>query len=234
METITVNGLTMTVAQDQLGSAVASAQAMVGTAAKNRKNGHLRSRYADLESVIAAVKPALAANGLACPMMPITEPGRAGIRWVLMHKSGQWMSGECWHDRGNAKGLTPAQADGVCHSYARRYALSALFLVATGDDVDGDIQPGTASPPARQAKPGRAAGTGRRIDRRKTHPDAWSGFIKALAEHEIPLETLDAWLVKNGRPRSWEVPDDAFSKMCNWAISPAGRKAILGGNDGNE
>ena len=47
-----------------LGAALAKAQGEFGAVTKNAKNPHLRNRYADLESVMAAVSPALAANGL--------------------------------------------------------------------------------------------------------------------------------------------------------------------------
>lgn len=231
MTTIQLGGLTLSGPQDQLAPALAKAQAEVAVAVKNSRNPHLRNRYADLEAVIAVVRPAMAAHGLACPMAPITDGDQAGVRWLLMHRSGQWMSGECWHKRGSSKGLTPAQADGVCHSYARRYALSALFLVATGDDSDGAVQTSNAKPPARSATPGRAKGTGKRIDRRETHPQAWRQFMDALADAGLSPEALDAWLKKNDRPPAHQIPDEGWSKMCNWALSPAGREAITGGKN---
>ena len=45
---ITVGGLTMTIAQDQIGAALAKAQARVRKARKNARNPHLRNEYADL------------------------------------------------------------------------------------------------------------------------------------------------------------------------------------------
>ncbi|MGA0355641.1 MAG: ERF family protein, partial [Ilumatobacteraceae bacterium] len=137
---ITVGGLTMTTAQDQIAAALAKAQARVRKARKNARNPHLRNEYADLESVIDATRGALAENGLALVQAPQVVEGAAGVRWTLVHASGQWMSGELMHATGGAKGLRPAQADGVSISYARRYTLASLLGVAVGDDSDGAVE----------------------------------------------------------------------------------------------
>ncbi len=76
---ITVGGLTMTTAQDQIGAALAKAQARVRKARKNARNPHLRNEYADLESVIDATRGALAENGLALVQAPQVVEGAAGV-----------------------------------------------------------------------------------------------------------------------------------------------------------
>ena len=48
----------------ELAKAMAVAFPMIEKAAKNRVNPHFRSAYADLGSVISAIKPGLTANGL--------------------------------------------------------------------------------------------------------------------------------------------------------------------------
>ena len=67
---ITVGGLTMTAAQDQIGAALARAQGEVRKARKNAKNPHLRNEYADLSSVLDATRGAMAANGLSLVQAP--------------------------------------------------------------------------------------------------------------------------------------------------------------------
>jgi hypothetical protein len=188
-----MEGIEMSTELDKLAPALAKAQAEIRKAAKNARNPHLRNRYADLESVLDVVRPVAASHGLSFPCFPVCRDGRAGVRWMLLHASGQWMSGEVLHDVGSSKGLKPAQADGVCISYAKRYAASAVFSVSTGDDTDGETRHSTA----------------RAVDKRKTHPEAWATFTRAMEEAGIPLEKLDSYLT-----------------MCKWVFSDEGRKAL--------
>ena len=205
---ITVGGLTMTTAQDQIGAALAKAQARVRKARKNARNPHLRNEYADLESVIDATRGALAENGLALVQAPQVVEGAAGVRWTLVHASGQWMSGELMHAPGGAKGLRPAQADGVSISYARRYTLASLLGVAVGDDSDGAVEVA-----------GRDRRSGRVIDRRETHPKVWASFVEDLAGVNLTVEEVDRYLTSKGRPRCHESPDDRGSALGAWAVS---------------
>ena len=216
---ITVGGLTMTTAQDQIGSALAKAQAMVRKARKNAKNPHLRNDYADLGSVIDATRGALAENGLALVQSPKIGDGVAGVRWVLVHSSGQWMSGETMHATPPSKGLRPAQGDGVSISYARRYTLSALLGVATGDDSDGSVQVA-----------GREPGTHRVIDVRKMQPQIWASFVDELAAVNLTTDELDAYLTSKGRPKTYETPGDRWAALRKWATDPETAAKIHGEN----
>jgi len=206
---ITVGGLTMTAAQDQIGAALARAQGEVRKARKNARNPHLRNEYADLSSVLDATRGAMAANGLSLVQAPQVTETAAGVRWTLLHSSGQWMSGEVLHATGSAKGLRPAQADGVAISYARRYTLSALLGVATGDDSDGAVE-----------VHGRDRRSGKAIDRRKTHPKVWAQFVEDLAAVNLTPEEVDRFLEARGRPRCHETPDDRWSALVEWATTP--------------
>lgn len=212
---ITVGGLTMTTAQDQIGSALAKAQAMVRKARKNAKNPHLRNDYADLESVIDATRGALAENGLALVQSPQIGDGLAGVRWVLVHSSGQWMSGETMHATPPSKGLRPAQGDGVSISYARRYTLSALLGVATGDDSDGAVQS-----TGRPAEP---------VDVRKLRPDVWADFCEQIGANNLTCDELDAYLTSKGRPKTYETPGARWTALCKWATDPETAAKIHGG-----
>jgi hypothetical protein len=121
------------------------------------------------------------------------------------------MSGEVLHDVGSSKGLKPAQADGVCISYAKRYAVSAVFAVSTGlPDTDGETRHSTA----------------RAVDKRKTHPEAWATFLRAMEEAGIPLAKLDSYLTERGRPPAHQIPDEDWKRMCKWVFSDEGRKVL--------
>ena len=211
---ITVGGLTMTTAQDQIGSALAKAQAMVRKARKNANNPHLRNDYADLGSVIDATRGALAENGLALVQSPQIGDGVAGVRWVLVHSSGQWMSGETMHATPPSKGLRPAQGDGVSISYARRYTLSALLGVATGDDSDGAVE--TTGRPAQP------------VDVRKLRPDVWSDFCEQIGANNLTCDELDAYLTSKGRPKTYQTPGDRWAALCKWATDPETAAKIHG------
>ena len=156
MDTIDLgHGLIMTLAQDQISDALSKAQAAVRVAEKNDRNPHLRNQFANLESVIAAGREAMAANGLSLTCHPVSSDGRAGVVYVLAHASGQWRRGELLHRVAANKGLNPAQADGVCVTYARRYCVQSLLAIPTGPSASSAA---SAAASAGQAQPDTGSG----------------------------------------------------------------------------
>lgn len=99
----------------------------------NSSKGSYEYRYADLSSVLAAIRPALASNELS--VIQTTELDSKGYVLVttLLHSSGQVLSSRLrlsdWPD--------PKQL-GIEMTYLRRYALCALVGVASEDDSDSD------------------------------------------------------------------------------------------------
>ena len=93
-----------------------------------------KRKYADLQSVIDAVKPALVKNELAYVQQ--TMPAQEGIalRTTLMHSSGEWIAGEIRLPIDRMGGI---QGMGSALTYARRYALSSIIGVAPDEDDDG-------------------------------------------------------------------------------------------------
>tara|TARA_R110002153_G_scaffold151656_1_gene303060 strand:- start:2318 stop:3001 length:684 start_codon:yes stop_codon:yes gene_type:complete len=116
-----------------LGEAMTKAQAEMSGAKKTAKNPFFKSNYANLEEVIYCIKEPFANNGLSFLQFPITEDGFAGVETVLMHKSGEWMSGEfmlkC--SKNDPQGM------GSAITYARRYGLQSIAGVPSEDD-DGN------------------------------------------------------------------------------------------------
>lgn len=122
----------------ELFGALAAAQAEIGGAAKNSENPHLRSQYADLASVWAACRLALASKGLCVIQRTLDTDGFVvSIETILAHKSGQWISGTTT--------MRPSKSDpqgyGSALTYARRYALASMVGVAPEDD-DGNAASG--------------------------------------------------------------------------------------------
>jgi hypothetical protein len=118
---------------NELAAALAKAQGVMGNAVMNRINPHFKSKYADMGSVLDAIRPPLSANGL-CIVQPmqITERGLV-LRTVLMHSSGQYIAAEY-----PLPATQNAQALGSALTYARRYSLATLVCNASDEDDDAN------------------------------------------------------------------------------------------------
>lgn len=133
----------------ELAAAYCLAQAQIEGAVKDKTNPAFRSKYADLGSVVDAIKPALSANGLSFVQCPHDAENAAKVETILLHKSGEWISlGEVTvpvtkHD---------AHGFGSALTYARRYGLLAAFGVAPEDD-DGNAAAKAAPTERGSAKP---------------------------------------------------------------------------------
>jgi len=117
----------------ELAIALNKAQAEMSGAKKSAANPFFKSKYANLEEVIACVKEPFADNGLSFMQFPITEDDRAGVETIVMHESGEWISGSFM--------LKPTKLDpqgqGSSFSYAKRYALQSILGIPSEDD-DGN------------------------------------------------------------------------------------------------
>lgn len=135
---------------DKLAPAVIKAQGLIEGAIKDSNNPHFKSKYADLSSVWAAIKPALQACGLGV-LQPLVEApaGHVGVNTILVHESGQTLSSTSFIPFRDA---TNPQAAGSAITYARRYALSSLLGVCPEDD-DGNTATKGQKPQAAPAKP---------------------------------------------------------------------------------
>src|SRR5690349_8508918 len=76
----------------QISAALVKAQQKIKFALKENVNPHFRSKYADLGSVIDAVKLPLLEHGITF-LQPIgfSETG-VSVETVLLHTSGEWIS----------------------------------------------------------------------------------------------------------------------------------------------
>jgi hypothetical protein len=78
----------------ELATAMAAAQGEMGSAIKGASNPFFKSKYADLGSVIQAIKAPFAAHGLSYVQFPITGDNSVGVITRLMHSSGEWLEQE--------------------------------------------------------------------------------------------------------------------------------------------
>lgn len=125
----------------KIAPAFLKAQKAITFAVKDAQNPHLKSKYADLPSVIDAVKVALNDAGISFIQTPTaSDDGRLHLATTLMHDSGEWFSD-------TAAIPVPKQDPqgyGAALSYLRRYALSAITGLYQDDD-DGERAKGIAS-----------------------------------------------------------------------------------------
>lgn len=125
----------------KLAEALSKCQGELPPAKKDSKNPFFKSSYADLASVWDTIRGPMSRNGLAIvqPPMP-TDNGHIVIRTILMHTSGEWISGDL--------SMVPVKNDpqsfGSAITYGRRYSLMAMLGVAPEDD-DGEGAMGRGS-----------------------------------------------------------------------------------------
>jgi len=115
---------------NELAAALAKAQGEMEGASKTAANPFFKSRYADLASVRDACMPALTKYGLSVVQSPSAEGAVVSVVTLLLHSSGQWISGvaSC-----TAKDDSP-QSVGSATTYLRRYSLQSFAGVAPEDD----------------------------------------------------------------------------------------------------
>lgn len=113
-----------------LSAALVKAQASMGGAVKDSKNPFFKSSYADLTSVIMAIKEPFSKAGIAYTQFPTNDENRVGVVTRLMHESGEWL--ETSYTLPLVK--NDPQSAGSAITYARRYALQSIAGIPTADD----------------------------------------------------------------------------------------------------
>ncbi len=118
----------------EIFTALAKAQGEIHGAVKDSANPFFKSKYADLASVIEAIRIPFAKHGL-CYVQSVssTDAGYPTVTTRLGHSSGEWMEDAV------TVPLTKisAQEIGSATTYMRRYSLSAFAGLAQIDD-DGN------------------------------------------------------------------------------------------------
>lgn len=137
-----------------LNKALIAFQAEVRDPIKDASNPHFKSRYADLHSVLVAVRPVLAKHGLAITQTISVREGQVHplLETTLLHSSGAYLNSTV------PLAVTKAgpQEFGSVMSYLRRYSLMALLGIAGADDDDDGEG---ATPRGRQPQTTKAATT---------------------------------------------------------------------------
>ena len=118
---------------NELAAALAKAQAKITSASKDSK-AHAY-KYADLGTVIEAVKPALNDQGISfLQLIEESDPGTVRVTTLLLHSSGQYIGSTGSTGIPEMRGCNLAQASGAAQSYLKRYQLQALTGLPTEDN----------------------------------------------------------------------------------------------------
>jgi hypothetical protein len=139
-----------------LATALAMAQMNIKGAIKDSANPFFKSKYADLSSVVEAIRPAFGQCGLSyIQRVEPSDRDEVRVETILLHASGEWLSCGVLN---LPVSKVDAQGYGSALTYARRYSLAAACGVAPEDD-DGNAASGKNAPQ-------------KRLDSLNTHLDA--------------------------------------------------------------
>jgi len=139
----------------ELAKALAQAQTAFDAIKRDRTvkvqtktGGSYTFAYAPLDTILAAIRPALAQHGLALVQASHIEAGAEFLRTTLLHASGEFIANDTAvlvSDRG-------PQAYGSALTYAARYGVTRLLCLASEDDDDGNAAEGNAAERVQRAR----------------------------------------------------------------------------------
>lgn len=117
----------------EIAVALVKAQAGIKAAIKDATNPHFKSKYADLGSVVEAVKAPLLKEGITFLQGVEDAENGVAVETMLLHTSGEWLSSTVKIPATKQD----AQGYGSAITYGRRYGLQAMCGVPAEDD-DGN------------------------------------------------------------------------------------------------
>ncbi len=125
---------------------------------KGQRNDFGKYNYRSCEDILEAVKPLLQKHDL---FMRITDEiinvgDRNYVKAIVIILEGEKEIFACGYAReaGEQKGMTAAQISGSTSSYARKYALNAMFLIDdTKDDDTNELHNQKAVAPEKKSEP---------------------------------------------------------------------------------
>lgn len=133
---------------DELAKALNTFRTKVRQPAKSADNPFFKSKYVQLEGVVAAIDDALEETGLSYTQDVTSNGDQVSVTTVILHESGQYIELGPLSVPVSKK---DAQAFGSAETYARRYSLSAAFGITS--DIDDDGNAATQKAPRSHPRP---------------------------------------------------------------------------------
>ena len=190
---------------NQISKALVKFQSQLGGAKKDANNPFFKSKYADLESVMTAIREPLASNDLAV-LQPIREVGEHTLL-VTMLIHGE--SGQSIESTMKIPFLADPQKYGSIITYYRRYALSSLLGVHAEDD-DGNSVSAPSQAPAPRPHPQQLAAPKSNVFETTaaiTYPITFGKF-KGMQLGQVPIADLEKYCnYLSGLPAEKRTPD---------------------------
>jgi ERF superfamily protein len=213
-------------APSPLAAALAAAQSEIRDPARDKKGqvrGRSDYRYAGLDDLLKAVRPALSKHGIAIVQLVELVDGKPCLLSQLRHAEGEVIASVwplAWPN--------DPQQRGSELSYARRYTLEALVGVAATEDDDGSSASESVREGAQDSRNNRAPTTSS-TPRTEIRP-AWdeAAWTSALAAVGLTLDEAGWWgLTKAGlrkHPRDLSPEDQADA--LSFFTSPKGVEQV--------
>ena len=126
----------------ELVKALMKAQSEIKPVTKDGNNPFFKSKYATLENVVNTSRDVLHNNGLVILQPMCGEPGSVGVKTILAHESGQWISGTLYLPLAKSD----PQGAGSAITYARRYSWASMIGLVTDEDDDGNAASNKSRP----------------------------------------------------------------------------------------
>ena len=204
-----------------LNAALAKAQAELQHAVKDRTNPAFRSQYADLASVLDAVRP-LASHGIAVTHYVVaqTDPRLVSLHTVLRHSSGEQL--DCGAVTMVAKDGGP-QSVASAITYARRYGVMLACGIAPGDNSDDDGNAAQGVPVKPASSPALVPVTAPHVSWSQ-HRDAYHAELKRL---EVSVQDAELVCAMLGRPAPHMLDQASRTKFLAYLATDQGRMALL-------
>lgn len=119
----------------ELAKAFAKTQQELKQPLKDAANPFFKSTYVPLENVAESITEAATKNGLSFSQEPSFDDGMVTVTTLVMHSSGEWIE---YAPLKMKPVKNDPQAFGSAITYAKRYALSAIFGITSDKDDDGN------------------------------------------------------------------------------------------------
>lgn len=176
-----------------------------------REGKRIHYKWADLSSILSAVRKPLTENGLAVTQTIEYDGTNAFLETVLGHASGEWFSSTYRLNLGGA-----AQEKGSEITYARRYNIAAILGIAAEEDEDGaaaDDRDRETKKPSKQVATRQAPAPGKPTAKNSqppAPPASKSVPEKSKASKDGSREQLNRVLMNLYRPFVARYPETRF------------------------